>query len=267
VLNLSGNTGVISASGNQITLVSTATVGTINNMSIGATTAAFGRFTTATITSNVTSTSTTTGALQVVGGVGVGGNLYVASTSYVGGAVIITSATIGNYAASFLGGTVPYAVNITSSTQATSTTTGSLVVVGGVGIGGNLYVGNTLTVLSTLASTSSASQNALYIAGGVGIGGSLLVTGPAVFQNNVTFSGTSTYIYSTNTVYTDNIINLHVPVDFSTTTNHTWAVDDGKDIGFVFHYYTGTDKDGVDLGETAEFVGDGTTCFFSSFFN
>ena len=49
-LNVTGYDGVIAASANQITLVSTATTGTINNMSIGATTAATGRFTTITAT-------------------------------------------------------------------------------------------------------------------------------------------------------------------------------------------------------------------------
>jgi hypothetical protein len=32
-----------------------------------------------------------------------------------------------------------------------------------------------------------------------------------------------------------------VPVG-STGTEHTWAVDDGKDIGFIYHYYKGRDK-------------------------
>ena len=227
--NINTTTGVI-------TIWSTSTLQTVSSRGSSTTNSI-------SITNTTSSTSTTTGALTVAGGVGIGGNLYVGNTSYVAGAQIITTATLGNYAQSFVGGTVPNAINITSSTQATSTSTGSLVVVGGVGVGGNLYVGNTLTVLSTLASTGSISQNALYVAGGIGIAGSLLVSGPAVFQNNVTFSGTSTYIYSTNTVYTDNLINIHVPTDFSTTTNHTWTVDDGKDIGFIFHYYTGTDKD------------------------
>lgn len=133
-------------------------------------------------------------------------------------------------------------LTISTSTNATSTATGALTVAGGVGIGRDMWIGGTSTHLSTLASTGSVSQNALYVVGGVGIGSSLLVTGPAVFLNNVTFSGTSTYVYSTNTVYTDNLINIHVPVG-STGSNHSWSVDDGKDIGFIYHYYKGVDKD------------------------
>lgn len=120
-----------------------------------------------------------------------------------------------------------------STATSTSTTTGALVVAGGVGITGSVFIGGTATVVSTLASTSSVQNNALYVAGGVGIATSLLVTGPAVFQNSVTFSGTSTYIYSTNTVYTDNLIELHSPGG----STSTWTVDDGKDVGLRLHYY------------------------------
>ena len=126
--------------------------------------------------------------------------------------------------------------------QSTSTNSGALTVAGGVGIGGNLNVNNSATILSTAFNTGTLAANALYVAGGVGIGKTLLVTGDAIFQSSVTFSGTSTYVYSTNTVYTDNLINIHVPAG-STGTDHSWAVDDGKDVGFIYHYYSGTDKD------------------------
>jgi hypothetical protein len=132
------------------------------------------------------------------------------------------------------GATTNNAISINNNTSSTGTNSGALQVIGGVGIGGNLYVGNTLTVLSTLSSTSSVSQNALYVAGGLGVGSSLYVTGPAVFNNNVTFSGTTTYVLSTNTVYTDNIIELHYA--------STWTVNDNKDIGLRFHYYDTADR-------------------------
>jgi hypothetical protein len=56
----------------------TITGGSINNTSIGATTASTGRFTTVTITGTDASSSTTTGALVVAGGLGVGEDIYVA---------------------------------------------------------------------------------------------------------------------------------------------------------------------------------------------
>ena len=59
------------------------------------------------------------------------------------------------------------------------------------------------------------------------------------FTGNVTFANTATYSQSTNTVYTDNILEIHAPPG-GVGTN--WTVDDGKDIGLRFHYYNGGDK-------------------------
>ena len=227
-----------------------------------------------TVNNSTDATSTATGALQVRGGVGVnlsvfiGGNNNVAGNEIVTGDVSInggdlqtnqttfnllnTTATTINFGgagtniivgASASGSTtVRNKFTVTDTTQATSTITGALQVAGGAGIARDLFVGGAVDILDTTASTGTVTANALYIAGGVGIGKSLFVTGPAIFNDNVVFAGTSTYVYSTNTVYTDNIINMHVPVG-STGSNHSWAVNDGKDIGFAFHYYDGADKD------------------------
>jgi hypothetical protein len=177
-----------------------------------------------------TSTSAATAyALANTGSTYVGfANQAVNATNVNGGTV---TATAGSFSA---------VSTVTNTTQATSTATGAFQVRGGVGIGGNLYVGNSATILSTLASTTTVANNALYVAGGVGIGGSLYVTGPAVFQNDVIFSGTTTYVFSTQTVITDNILNLHTPTG---GVGGAWTVDDGKDIGFVFHNYKGVDND------------------------
>jgi hypothetical protein len=174
-LYLNGQDGTIAASGNQITLVSTATTGTINNMSIGASTAATGRFTTASITSNVVSTSTTTGALTVRGGVGIQGALYVNALyvdadSYMGGSQIVTTASLSNVVVTSIiagtdtaissstgvvtiwdtstlqtvtgrGSVTSNAISITSTAASTGTATGALTVAGGVGIGGIVYIG------------------------------------------------------------------------------------------------------------------------------
>jgi len=89
------------------------------------------------ITSGTISTSTLSGSLVVAGGVGIGGNVYIANTSYIDGAQIITTATIGNYAATASTSTTS-TFSILNNTQSTSTTTGALVVFGGAGIGGRL---------------------------------------------------------------------------------------------------------------------------------
>jgi len=102
----------------------------------------------------------------------------------------------------------PFTANriiVTTSTNSTSTTTGGLVVYGGAGIGENLWVGGDTTI-----------------------------RGSATFGGPVYFNGTATYIFSTNTYYTDNIIDLHVP---PTGVDGQWSFDDTKDIGLRFHYY------------------------------
>lgn len=186
-------------------------------------------------TNNVTSSTGMTGTLQVNGGAAIAKDTYIGGNISVGNSSTVyqNSYVLGS---TFLKGvTATGNVSITSSTQAT-TTTAALAITGGV------LVGNNLVVNSLAASTTTVANNALFVQGGVGIDGSLLVDGPVYFKDSVVFSGTSTYVYSTNTVYTDNLINLHVPAG-SPGIDHNWTVDDGQDIGLVFHYYKGsTDK-------------------------
>jgi hypothetical protein len=104
------------------------------------------------------------------------------------------------------GATTDRAISITNTTQSTTSTDGALTVSGGVGIAKNVTVGGTLSVW-----------------------------GPTTFASPVTFNGTATYVNSTNTVYTDNILELHVPPG---GVSSQWAGNDGKDIGLRFHYYS-----------------------------
>jgi len=170
----------------------------------------------------------------------------------------VTSSTIdiGGYPISVSNGSLQIGTfNASSTATSTSTTTGALVVGGGVGIGGALYMGgplvvngipvnagNTFTniaVTGTTASTNTAT-GALTVTGGAGIGGAvniggtLSVTGQATFNGPVTFNGTASYILSTNTYYTDNILEVHVPPG---GVYGQWSSDDGKDVGLRFHYY------------------------------
>ena len=115
-------------------------------------------------------------------------------------------------------------VRITNATGASTTTDGALVVTGGVGIGQNAWVG-----------------------------GSLNVVGRTTFSDTVVFNGTATFVLSTNTVYTDNILELH-----TTSSNTTWAFDDGKDIGLRFRYFNRTLNTGTNaalvLSNNAQFL-------------
>jgi hypothetical protein len=112
------------------------------------------------------------------------------------------------------GATTNQVIQITNATGASTTTDGALVVTGGVGIGQNLWVG-----------------------------GNANIVGRTTFSNEVVFNGTATFVLSTNTVYTDNILELH-----TTSTNAPWAFDDGKDIGLRFHYYNRTLDTGTNAG-------------------
>ena len=111
------------------------------------------------------------------------------------------------------GATTNNAIAITNATGSTGTENGALTVAGGVGVGQNLNVA-----------------------------GSMNVKGPVVFSDYVSFNGTSTYVYSTNTYYTDNILELHVHPN-GVDTN--WEIGDGKDIGLRFHYFNRTDATGT----------------------
>lgn len=106
------------------------------------------------------------------------------------------------------GATTDQAISITNATASTTSTEGALKVTGGVGIGENLNVGGTFNV-----------------------------QGVATFSSPVTFNGTATFVHSTNTYYTDNLLELHVPLS---GVNGEWSADDGKDIGLRFHYYNRT---------------------------
>ena len=158
-------------------------------------------------TSAVTSSTGQSNALQVDGGGAFAKNLIVGTTATIGDNLRVTG-----YA--YIDGAF--------------TATGAAV------------IGDTLIVSSLAASTATVSENALYVAGGVGIDKTLVVTGEAIFKSNVVFSGTTTYVLTTNTVYTDNIIELHYP----NNTSGAWVVDDGNSIGIRFHYYDTQDKNG-----------------------
>ena len=124
---------------------------------------------------------------------------------------------------------------VTNATNASNTATGAFQVRGGAAVGLNLVVGSSATILSQAFSTSTVAGNALYVAGGVGIAKGLYVGGPVLFQDDVTFAGTTTNVFSTNTVYTDNFIDLHFPGGGG--AGGIWTVDDGKDIGHIFHHF------------------------------
>ena len=134
----------------------------------------------------------------------------------------------------FSGGTTEYTAVANQSVTITS---------GGLGVTGDSYfsailkVDGPLLAGSTNASTGTNTSNSLYVAGGAWIDKTLVVGGDVTFKGNAVFQGPTTNVISTNTFYTDNILELHTP---PTGPGGLWTVDDGKDIGFRFHYYAGS---------------------------
>ena len=218
------------------------------------------------------STSTLT-SLQVTGpGLFQGQTLFTGAVNTFSGALFVTGTnilTVGTGLASF-GGDVNIAgvASITNSTTAGDAgNTGALVVTGGI------LTQDNLVVKSTAYNTATNTANAIYTRGGIYADGGLTVggNGPVLFKGPVTFSGTSTYVFSTQTVYTDNILNLHVPPG---GVDNSWTLDDGKDIGFRFHYYTnGADSNAaLVLANDSKFLewyatgAEGTSTFAGSYY-
>jgi hypothetical protein len=182
------------------------------------------------------SNSATLQDLYVQGGLTVsGGNSFTGNQEFLGTATFYNNLIVSGTNATILGGTlsVDGKVTLNDLTTATTAPDGSLVVLGGQ------YIGNNLIVASTLSTTSTFIDNAVYVSGGIGVEGNLVVGGEVLFRSPVTFVGSATYLLSTNTFYTDNILELHSP---EYLPDGLWATDDGKDIGLRFRYYAnGTD--------------------------
>jgi len=97
----------------------------------------------------------------------------------------------------------------------------------------SLYVGAGSITLGTI--TLSDNSGTLSVGGSANmtVPGNLSVTG------TFTVNGATSYIQGTNTVYTDNLIELHAPTG---GVGGSWATNDSKDIGVRFHYYNAADK-------------------------
>ena len=156
------------------------------------------------ITNTSATYSTSSGALQVAGGVGIAGSAFV-------GGVVTATTFIGD-----LTGTASTATSAATAYALANTAT--------------TYVYR--ATLADTATTATSAATAYSWLGGT-------VSNPVTFASNVTFSGSATYVNSTATLYTDNILELHTPPG---GMDDVWFVDDGKDIGFHLHYYkNGTD--------------------------
>ena len=179
---------------------------------------------------NTTSaTNIYSGALQVAGGVGIQGNLYVRQAFDSNGNPFLTAAALANYGVSKLLAGTDTAVS-SSSGIVTVWNVSTLQSVTDRGATTN----NPISITNTNNAVNS-STGALTVAGGVGIAKDLYVGGNAVVYGSVTFTGAATNVYTTNTVFTDAILELHKP-----STGTEWTFNDAQDIGIRMHYFYNT---------------------------
>lgn len=122
---------------------------------------------------------------------------------------------------------------VSDTTASTTASTGALIVAGGVGIGGAVNVTGTVKA-GAIESTPIGATTP-----GTGKFTVLDTTGDVTVGGNLTVSGNQLYVQGTNIVYTDNLIELHVPTG---GVGGSWTNSDGKDIGLRMHYYNAGDK-------------------------
>ena len=251
-LNMGANSGVLTI-GNP-TLVGTQATQNVYN-SVATTVNAFGAATALNV-------GATTGTLTInnptVVGTQTTQNLYntVATTLNIGGAA--TSLTLGATTGTAtlrnttvaitnnatIGGTL--AVTGTSSHTGNATFGGTLAVTGASTFTGDVAAnsGNITTTATTanLVNSNATTVNIGNAATTVTVGastGTTLVNNNLTVTGNLTINGATQYVQGSNTIYTDNLLEIHAPTG---GVGGSWSSSDGKDIGIRMHYYNGGDK-------------------------
>jgi cytochrome c-type biogenesis protein CcmE len=142
-------TGNVYANGLQVATLSYVSTNTVANIQQGPGIS---------VTANTGSvTVNNTGVIALLAGT----DITVSGTgSYPGSGNVTVNTTASLRSVTFRGATTPYAITVSSSTNATSSSTGALIVSGGVGVGKDLQVGGTVTIGSTgVAQVSSVAND------------------------------------------------------------------------------------------------------------
>ena len=206
-------------------------VGTINKMSIGATTRSTGAFTT--LAAN--STTTLIGAVDINGS---NVNTVISPTGTgtvtiqpVGGLTVnpTTLGTINNTSigastrstGAFTTLAANSATTLTANTASTTTGTGTLVVTGGVGVSGQATINN-ISITANTASSSTVT-GALIVTGGAGIGGDIYAGSIQSTPIGATTRSTGAF----TTLAANNDVTFTKNVESTTTTSGTLVVTGG----------------------------------------
>ncbi len=260
---------VLSPTGTGVVTVAPATLGTINNMSVGATTRSTGAFTTltangaTTLTAGTASTTTTSGTLVVTGGLGVSGAIYAGSIQST--PIGATTRSTGAFTTLTSNG----ATTVTASTSTVSPTTGALVVTGGVGISGQIRTAtNALfngaqtgflgVAQGTIGSTISAIADTFVIESSDTNGMSILT--PNNRSGNIFFA-------DTDSLFAGSLVYNHATDKFEISSNATLSVTissttlDANNVSFTsFGYKSGTGATVAQLTSKSTGVTINATC-------
>ena len=106
-------------------------------------------------------------------------------------------------------------------------------------IGANVANSGVFTnvTINDLTDAIDSNTGALRVLGGVGIGANLHVHGNVIIESNLYVRGPTTTLGSQDLTVSDSIVNLHTFANLAPL-----IVNDGRDIGLVFHYYEGIDN-------------------------
>lgn len=158
---------------------------------------------------------------------------------YAGYLTVSNTAAIGNSTAR---ANLAVSGNLTvdDATDATSTTSGSFQVKGGVGIGGNIYVGGATANITGNVLISGAEAN--IDTGNLRVGGNANIIADLVIGGNLTVSGTTTYVNTTNSSIKDALIDIA-------------GGDNGADLGASDAYDRGLYIHNYDGGVSNQFMG------------
>jgi len=207
------------------------TAGTINKMSIGATTRSTGAFTT--LAAN--STTTLIGAVDINGS-NVNTVISPTGTGTVtiqpAGGLTVNPTTLGTINNVSIGASTRStgafttlaansATTLTANTASTTTGTGTLVVTGGVGVSGQATINN-ISITANTASSSTVT-GALIVTGGAGIGGDIYAGSIQSTPIGATTRSTGAF----TTLAANNDVTFTKNVESTTTTSGTLVVTGG----------------------------------------
>lgn len=117
-----------------------------------------------------------------------------------------------------------------------STTTETLEVHQTANVAGNVQIAN-LTVNNAFRTSTLTTTGNAYVGSWLNVTNSAKFAKDVTIDGNLLVLGNSLAISTADLVVDDTLVHIHSPADMSPLT-----MDDGKDVGFVLHYYKGTDN-------------------------